>query len=420
MIDRSVQTPPKMSQIAEPTSKDPESPSPKYLRSIEMPFTLLNVDHTQRTPSPEESLQILSIFPGATHLRHFPPHLIIVLNPLPEQPLPAAIAGVPCYFTTEETDLGPLAGNICSGPDLFPHMKLPLWQLPDYEMRVKILEQLIPVGVRSLGWAGTRWIMFDLDSSPEIHLRLPRTIAGIISTYMLFDVPREPALRKLFPISTLYDNSDYFPNMHAGMMLATTDGTFSTSGVPLMHESTPGETFFTLASHGFLNTDDVLHPSPAVERIVGKVENRLRQTDIAIARLHHSEITYTSETFAGPDGTISLKKLVPLKDTYAGQELFFDSPFTGFVQGYVYLTETRAIPTDDPTIHPWSYVANLWVNFANQLVDPVEGCCGSPIWDKDGGIHAFFGYYADSSGISYCPSPDPIIQDGYDLKVDDA
>jgi hypothetical protein len=75
-----------------------------------------------------------------------------------------------------------------------------------------------------------------------------------------------------------------------------------------------------------------------------------------------------------------------------GQELFMDSPFTGLANGYVYVSDVAAIPTDDD-IHPWAYVANLWVNFENDLNDPVDGCCGTPMWDSEGGVHAFFRYF---------------------------
>jgi hypothetical protein len=159
----------------------------------------------------------------------------------------------------------------------------------------------------------------------------------------------------------------------------------------------------------------VIHPSVAVGHVIGQVWKTFQDTDIALAKITDPAVRFSAETFAGPHRTTKLDCLVGQHETYMGQELFMDSPFTGLANGYVFVTDVAAISTDED-VHPRTFVANLWVNFENDLNDPVDGCCGSPMWDSEGGIHAFFRYYADDSGMSYCPTPDPLINAGYQMK----
>jgi hypothetical protein len=153
----------------------------------------------------------------------------------------------------------------------------------------------------------------------------------------------------------------------------------------------------------------VIHPSFAIGHVVGQVSRTFQDTDIALAKITDPAVRFSAETFAGPHGTTKLNRLAGQTETYIGQELFMDSPFTGLAEGYVYMSDIAAIPTDGNVL-PWAYVANLSVNFEK---DSVDGCCGSPMWDSEGAVHAFFRYYADDSGISYCPAPDPLINAGY-------
>ena len=107
--------------------------------------------------------------------------------------------------------------------------------------------------------------------------------------------------------------------------------------------------------------------------------------------------------------------MVKEEEVCIGKELLFDSPLTGLGTGYVVAHGTRAIPPDSQDSE-FQYVANLWVSFDYGGDDPKEGCCGSPLFNKDGDVYAFFHYYTiDNTAIFYCPSPDPLIDAGYSL-----
>ena len=386
-----------------------------YPRKIVMPFSLLNKDKSQRSPSLDEGIQIMKLFPGCVHVKHLPPYLILVVKPMPNTRLPNAIADIPCYITESETDLGPVGGINCHGPPCQGGMKFELWRLPRHEVRRSILQELLPLGVRSLGWVGTRWLMVaDMPEERAVRV-LPRKIGNMIASFLPHKRHHDRSLRLLSPSTDTYDNSDYYPALHAGMMVTDTN-VFTTTGVPLVHPSSPTARFFTVPEHGFLNLPRVIHPSPIVGHVVGQIWKIFPHTDIALAKITDPNVTVSAETFAGAQGTTKLTRLADQTETHIGQELFMDSPFTGLGEGYMYVSDIAAIPTDEPAVQPRAYIASLWVNFGNQLPDPVDGCCGSPLWDCDGKVHAFFRYYRDESGISYCPAPDPLINEGYELR----
>ena len=185
------------------------------------------------------------------------------------------------------------------------------------------------------------------------------------------------------------------------------------SGCPGFHPNDPSQ-YFTIASHGFVTGGDVRHPL-GKSHIIGIADKKFGETDISLCCITDSQINYTVNSFAGSNDGIMLGKMVKEEGVWIGKELFFDSPLTGLGTGYVVAHGTRAIPSDspDPELH---YVANLWVSFDYGENDPREGCCGSPLFDKDGDVYAFFHYYTtDDITTSYCPSVDPLIQTGYSL-----
>jgi hypothetical protein len=316
-----------------------------YPRKIVMPFSLVNPDHSQRSPSIEESAQIMALFPRTTHVRHLPPYLIMVIEPLPTIPLPTSIAGIPCHFTDDVKDLGPVAGAICRGAPLRRDTRFTLWELPDFEERKSILEELLPLGVRALGWVGTRWVLFTIAPSDKVADILPRAIGNMVATFLPHKSHDDRSLRQPTPIANTYDNSDYYPRLHSGMMISDTE-VFTTTGVPVVHSSCPDERFFSVAEHDFRTMPRVIHPSFAIGHVVGQVSRTFQDTDIALAKITDPAVRFSAETFAGPHGTTKLNRLAGQTETYIGQELFMDSPFTGLAEGYVYMSDIAAIPTD--------------------------------------------------------------------------
>jgi hypothetical protein len=241
----------------------------KYPRKIVMPFSLLNQNHSQRSPTIDESAEIMALFPGCTNVKHIPPYLIIVLKPVPTIPLPTSIAGIPIYFTDDAKDLGPIAGSICRGAPIRRETRFTLWELPDFTERTSILEELLPLGVRALGWVGTRWLLYIIaPESDDIADKLPRVIGNMVATFLPYKTHDDRSLPQLTPTANAYDNSNYYPHLHAGMMISDTE-VFTTTGVPIVHPSCPNARYFSVAEHSFRTIPRVIHPSIAVGNVIG-------------------------------------------------------------------------------------------------------------------------------------------------------
>ena len=91
---------------------------------------------------------------------------------------------------------------------------------------------------------------------------------------------------------------------------------------------------------------------------------------------------------------------------------FFDSPFTGLGTGTIVGHGVAVYPKD--ALEEWAYVSNIWTEFTAGVYDPVAGCCGTPLYNKDGGVVAFFRWF-EAGGISRCPTPDPLINADWEL-----
>ena len=370
-----------------------------------------------RGPSAEEATMIMEIFPTAHAVHVSPPYLTVVCTLVPKIPLPTSIAGIPCVFTDNENTMSDLQGIVCRGPHMWSDREYPLYELPPFADRVEILRELISAGATEIGWLGTHWIILVENPDQKTKFKLPRTIANLTVSYIPDEKHHEHSLRKKIPAKYLLDNSDYYPHLHGGMMIS--DGNvFSTSGIPVRHPADPETRYFTVSKHAFLHSSTVFHPSPAVGHVLGKIANVVfGGTDIALCRVEDDDLRYAAESFAGPSGTIKFTGLARSHESYMGQRLYFDSPFTGLAEGYCTGQGCRRIPSDVPG-EAWNDVEVIWTDIQREgIVDPMNGCCGSPIWDSGGKIHAFFHYFNDTSTRSYCPTPDALMDVGYELSA---
>jgi hypothetical protein len=333
-------------------------------KSIEMPFTLVSEKGVQRHPLRHEVRMLREIWPEIRMAILMPPYLTLVCDTIPST-APKTIAGVPCHFTLKENDI-PLHGTFCRGKPITIGDNQDVWVLPTPSTRVSILEFLAPLGVCSIAWLGTRWLLEVNSVTGDTEQRLPCLINGLVASFRRYAKPKEHSVsRPKIPTLINFDDTDYFPHLHAGMLLS--DGErITTSGCPVFHPNDANQ-YFRIASRGFVTGAEVRHPSETI-------------TD--------SRINYAVDCVAGSNDGILLRKMVKEEEGWIGKELFFDSPLTGLGTGYIVAHGTRAIPSDspDPEFH---YVANLWVSFDYGGDDPKEGCCGSPLFDKDGDVCIF-------------------------------
>jgi hypothetical protein len=384
------------------------------INSIDMGFTLIDQNNAQRSPSITEVGVICDMYPGVSRVLHLPPYLHVVCDKIPEQ-VPRTLAGIPCRFTTNLTEI-PLCGTFCRGPAISVGTVCRPWILPPFDTRKEIAQLLVSRGVRSVGWLGTRWLL-EVESEDDNPVRnLPRTINGLVVSYRCLPPSQEHSRRHIFPSRTEVDNTNYFPNLHFGMLVFQGDG-YTTSGCPVKHVDYPEDRFFTVASHGCVLGAEIAHPhAPPDGRIVAIVDKQIGYSDISLAKIVDPAVKYTPEAFAGTDGTIRLKKLRKEQDCMLARELFLDSPFTGLGTGIIIGHGVDVYPKDgiDGTDDKWAFVSNIWTDFASGDYGPVAGCCGTPLYDKDGEVMGFFRWF-DDGGVSRCPTPDPLINAGWEL-----
>jgi len=276
--------------------------------------------------------------------RFYAPYLTLVCDTIPST-TPNIIAGLPAHFSLDEADI-PLRGTFCRGKPITVGAKQELWALPSNSTRIAILEVLSPIGVCSIAWMGTRWLLEVETVTHDTAKELPSLINGLIASFRQFSKPTEHSMsRKKIPTLMELDDTDYYPNLHAGMLLCECER-ITTSGCPLFHPDDPAQ-YFTIASHGFITGAEVRHPV-GNSRIVGIADKKFGECDISLCRITDSLVNYTADSFAGSNDSIMLKNLVKEEDVWLGKELFFDSPLTGLGTGYIVAHGTRCIPSDSP------------------------------------------------------------------------
>ena len=351
------------------TSVEPLSHVLHRPKNIEMGFSLVTDSGAQRHPLSHEAHMLRKIWPEIRNIIHMPPFLTVVCESIPST-IPFTIAGLPCYFTVDENDI-PLKGEFCRGKPIVVGEKLTVWLLPSHSMRSSILESLLLQGVCSIAWLGTRWLLEVDKVAEDTKYRLPSLINGLVASFRQFVKPKEQGLsRAKIPTAIAYDDTDYFPYLHAGMLIS--DGEIvTTSGCPIYHPEEPTIQYFSMASHGCVTGAEVSHPLRD-SHVIGVSDKKFGESDISLCRITHPDVQYSTECFAGAGGGVRPRKIMKEGDSWIGKELFFDSPLTGVGTGYVLAHGSRFLPpvmvpggkdipreSPDPEV---KYVANLWIS----------------------------------------------------------
>lgn len=200
-----------------PSNTVEESVIQDSINTIDMGFKLIDENNVQRSPSVEEVKAICEVFPRVSDVLHFPPYLRILCDKLPER-IPRVLAGIPCYFTTKSDEIR-LKGTFCRGPAISIGTICPPWILPSLDTRKRIAQHLVNHGVRSVARLGTRWLLEMEFEDGHTARKLPCKINGLIVSYRCLPSSKEHSQRHILPSRTDVDTTDYFPNLHAGMLV---------------------------------------------------------------------------------------------------------------------------------------------------------------------------------------------------------
>ncbi|KAI9864860.1 MAG: hypothetical protein M1813_002630 [Trichoglossum hirsutum] len=355
-----------------------------------------------RMPKSDELSILSNLFPTQFALTVVPPMLTIHVRTLPQKPWPLTVAGLPLYLTTDEWNTGYDHGRQGVGPKVLTHLNAKLRVTKGiFEAAVKFFETEAKVDVDYIQWTTGLWKISVADGTSLANV--PSQLAGILCRYVFASKevrPREAALRLLQPTSTVRDDTQY-NDLRPGVMVSS--GVFSdpshvvlprpelytTSGV--LVKNNEGEIFITVASHGFpLGEETAYHPTPS-GRVIGKVERRLGETDIALVRPDPG-LTYTNEIFANP-GTTTGKVVTGIRnweDIQLFSTVYMENPFTGYAEGQFLGVRYQRLPADEPAPQlPWVYQTWLYMG-QGTLDEPTDGSCGSVVVDEEGFALCFF------------------------------
>ncbi|KAL3482733.1 hypothetical protein BJX62DRAFT_245593 [Aspergillus germanicus] len=381
---------------------------------------------------------LLDIFPGAHRVEFNERVLVFYFDQLPAKPWPKKVAGVPCYLTDNENDRGPS----------FPtrHRSLSRITVADHlDLRGKeeatdrifnlakdyFNSSCIPVSEIQF-WGRVMIIVLDDIQSDGILIKVPRSIAKCNCFYLFEEEvgrpPLLPVMRSKSASTRAGEIDDsLYDNLRPGVILSSgkrpeDDSEFFTSSGVLV-KNVNGDKLLTVAAHGFPGHPHdcrVYHPNHS-GKSVGEVIMEIAHTGIALVRLDEG-VEFSNETFENtviPGPSVKFTGFSRTTETRIGDNVYLDSPFSGFLEGTRLAHAILRVPSDDPLAVEQKWIRCQWHYMGQGSGEAiVDGICGSAIWDDDHKVVGFF-RYAPASGIfvdsCLTVAADQLLDKGYTL-----
>lgn len=333
------------------------------------------------------------------------------------------IAGVPCYLTADPNDSGPIVpirrrsrSRIAVSDSL---------DLRDNEAAVGLLFDLVRdffattnISVTEIqSWGHIVIIVLENEADEdEILGAVPKSVAQC-NCFYLFESemarPVKPSALRLKQASWGQPDDSWYDTMRPGVMLSSgrdpEEGSEILSSSGVLVKDRLGYKYMTVAAHGFpgLPFDGKVH-HPHSDRILGEAIIEPTHTGVALVKLSEG-VEFTNEPFENtlmPAPAFKLAGFVRAAETRIGDDVFVDSPFSGFVEGTRGVHSLLRVPSDDLLEPEQTWIRCQWDYMgqnSNQVM--VDGVCGSAIWDRNHKVLGFF-RYAPSSGtfLDWCMS----------------
>ncbi|KAJ6026978.1 hypothetical protein N7460_011795 [Penicillium canescens] len=357
--------------------------------------------------------------------------LVYLFTELPPRPWPKMIAGVPCYFTSDPNDRGPLLPIFRRSRSAITIS--PSIDLRDNEAAVGLIFDLTRdffvnarISITEIQFWG-HLVIIVLESNAggdEVLRAVPRSIATCQCFYLFeSEIGRPTTLlaKRIKEASLGTIDESHYDTLRPGIILSSGlndkgEEMRTSSGVLLRNQQ--GIEFITAASHGFTSSGQVYHPN-SLGQPIGEFIMEISHTDIALIRLNEG-VNFVNETFENsvyPSPSFTLQPFIRAAETRLGDPVFFDSPFSGLVMGTKMAHSLQRIPIDDPLEPKQIWIRCSWDYIGQDSNrDMVEGVCGSALWNVDHRVLGFF-RYALTEGIfrDYCLSvaADHLIEEGY-------
>lgn len=395
-------------------------------RQVLLPFDLQTDPHQFRIAANRELLW--EVFPNTVRLGFERKILMYQLLSLPPHPWPQRIAGVPCYLTTMPGDLGPLPPIDRPGGS---RIRLDHdHDLGDDRTRARQVFDLIKSFFTEIRTSITelqywdRVVVIVLEHDGVDLSTVPKSVSRLPCYYVFESEMHRPrnlaAFRSLDPSSDGPDSGSY-EVLRPGVMLGSgrvEDGKMLTSSGVLVRDRM-GNKYMTVASHGFPEGSRVYHPHGG-GREVGEPIMEITHTDVALVKL--TTEAFVNEVFQNtiiPGPPVRLEEFVRSGDITTGENVFLDSPFTGYVEGIVGPIGELRIPGDDPHEPKQRWIKCRMDYFGQDSRQQLpDGVCGSAIWNKNGQVAGFF-RYAPKDGhfldYAYSLAADELMDRGYSV-----
>ena len=357
-------------------------------------FSLIENGSLRLPRSSYERQLLFGLFDTTFSVDVGPLMITIRVKTLPSKPWPVSVGGAPLFLTTSTSEEGFLPGQLGAGKPILP-------EASEEHGLDKIVEAVCAffksndIDPHTITYLGSMWVVILQD---KVDLQsLPRKI-GKLSTFYKIQVESfkglEAAMRLTEPSDTIRDVSSYGHHLRPGVMLANKtyppdyQEYLTSSGVAVRDVRT-GDTFVTVASHGFpLGQERVFHPNNTGIP-VGTIECSFRGTDISLMKLDPG-YSYVNEPFAQELGTADvITGIQGINDIRIMDLVHMNSPFTGYMEGQIVGVSFERVPDSHPAgLGFW--VKSNWIWLGNGL-GPVDGCCGTPVIHEDK-VVCFFRY----------------------------
>ncbi|KAJ9259481.1 hypothetical protein DTO207G8_1044 [Paecilomyces variotii] len=401
------------------------------------PFTLWDSSRRDfRYPTPSEHAWINTTFQAVSVTYIWPD--IIIETPNPPTPVPLTVACVAAMFIPVGHQITYLSTDIDYSnprmPDPVPeHLRFHKWERASTEQYEAVLQELGKlVNIQAVNFIPTLVIVEIRTGDGRTYERrsLPGRVGGQTTLYHHSETPfwkmeRQGRERLIEPSDMTQDTTNYIRELHTlcpGVRVesGTTsrysgylDTTMATTAGILLRSNKEGPRL-TVSNHGFIDTDEVYHPSPRTGDCIGQVTERFEALDIALVKLFPS-ITFTNSEYFQANIP---KRLLRSNEVPENTWCSLDGMASGLVFLKVHGRRFRVAPQPPGVVVPFvDFQAENIFRYVGPAGGQIrEGICGSAIVvddDKDGGVVGFFQLGEHGSEWTTCPCLDDLIDRGW-------
>lgn len=393
-------------------------PAVMNARRIELSFPLV-VDGNVVFPSSEEQWrELTSIFPTTKSAWMGSPYLVIQVQELPPPPWPLSIGRIPLHLSTEDDANGPV--------DKGDQGRARTTALPQYNLRNNSLP-ILPIFTDIVDYFKSKHVVvreifhfpgfFRLTVADNTNLNtLPWRISNQAAFYKFQSQEQDPdpsALRVQQPSGVLRDNTNYLAD-HIGVLRpdvmvssSLSDGSWKSTTLGILVVDRSGTSFITVADHGFNDDGEVWHPDPS-GTLIGKIRHRFPDSDIALVQLEKN-IKFDNKTFGNVDDPAgSIPTRIATKTLFF-DNIYMDNPFAGYCVGQILAPGVRVESSGIMIQHCWVAMD------VSSDQGPIDGSCGSAIFNDDDEVVGFFRFKKHGSRDCYAVSSEMLIQAGYHI-----